>query len=67
MRPPGFQKPLNRNHEVEEKLNEIFMLIDKEQFSSAREQMEKLRQDIHGDIPDMVRAESLITMLKDEC
>jgi len=66
MRPPGFQRSLSRNHEVEEKLNEIFMLIDKERFVAARKRINRLKQEIHGDIPDLVRAESLITMLEDE-
>lgn len=55
MRPPGFHKPLNRNHEVEEKLNEIFVLADKEQFTAARKLINRLRQEIHGDIPDLVQ------------
>ncbi|MDM8522958.1 AAA family ATPase [Desulfococcaceae bacterium HSG8] len=66
MRPPGSQESLSRNNEVEEKLNKIFMLIDKEQFIAARKLINRLKQEIHGDIPDLVRAESLLAMLEDE-
>ena len=66
MRSPGFQKSLSRNHEVEEKLNEVFMLINRERFSDARKQIRKLKQVTRGNIPDLVRAESLLTMLESE-
>ena len=66
MRPPRYSRPLSRNMEVADKLENIFNLIENERFKSAREKMEELKAELHGDIPDLLRAQSLLTMLEDE-
>jgi predicted ATP-binding protein involved in virulence len=56
----------SRNQETANQLQEIFRLIDKEQFSDAKKQMMLLRKKLMGNIPELVRAESLIAMLEPE-
>jgi len=53
-----------RNQGVAEKLSKIFALIDSEKFLEARKRIEELKSQLRGSIPELVRAESLITMLE---
>lgn len=54
----------SRNQEVAKTLTEIFRLIDSEQFPEAKARIDELRGQLKGSIPELVRAESLITMLE---
>ena len=56
----------SRNQDTADQLQEIFRLIDNEQFSDAKRQMVLLREKLMGNIPELVRAESLIAMLEPE-
>ena len=53
-----------RNEGVSEQLANIFRLIDFEKFAEARSEIQKVRELVGGSIPELVRAESLITMLE---
>lgn len=57
---------LSRNAGVEKQLNTLFKLIDDEQFEQAKAEIARLKTELHGDIPDIVRAEALMTMLDAE-
>lgn len=52
-----------RDIETTTALKTIFDLIDKEDFSQAKIAIDKLKQRLNGDIPDIIQAEALITML----
>jgi len=54
----------SRNEEVEEKLKTIFKLIDDDDLDAAKVRIARLRNEINGDIPELVRANSLITMME---
>ena len=56
----------SRNQDIEKKLAKIFHLIDKEKFAAAKKGIAVLQSKLHGDIPELVRAQSLITMLEPE-
>jgi len=56
----------SRNQDVENALSKIFRLIDKEKFAAAKKGIAVLQSKLHGDIPELVRAQSLITMLEPE-
>jgi predicted ATP-binding protein involved in virulence len=56
----------SRNQEIDNWLSSIFDLIDDELFEEAKNGIEELRQKLGGSIPEIVRAESLITMLEPE-
>jgi len=64
MRPNG--NSLSRNQETQEKLDQLFSLIDQDDFSKAKALIAELKQQLHGDIPDIIRAESLIFMLDED-
>jgi predicted ATP-binding protein involved in virulence len=64
MRPNG--NSLSRNQETQEKLDQLFSLIDQDDFSKAKALIVELKQQLHGDIPDIIRAESLIFMLDED-
>jgi len=53
-----------RNKDITEQLHHIFMLIDEEQFEDAKKSIANLKEKLNGSIPEIVRAESLITMLE---
>jgi predicted ATP-binding protein involved in virulence len=55
---------LARNAAVEQQLDELFRLIDDEQFDNAKAEIARLKAVLHGDIPDIVRAETLVGMLE---
>jgi predicted ATP-binding protein involved in virulence len=57
---------LARNERIEEELTSIFKLIDNTQFEKAKKKIEKVKKQIHGSIPEIVKAEGLITMLEPE-
>jgi predicted ATP-binding protein involved in virulence len=63
MRPPDVTDTLTRNRSVEERLGNIFLLIDEELFEEAKKEIRSLEEQLHGDVPDLVRAKSLLTML----
>ena len=63
MRSPSATETLTRNSAVEKRLADVFRLIDEEQIQEARKQISELEEELHGDIPDLVRAKSLLTML----
>lgn len=54
---------LARNIEVEKKLHQIFEMIDQGSFEGAKANIKHLKLKLHGDIPDLIRAEAMITML----
>lgn len=60
---PDGLETLSRNIGVEKQLDTLFRLIDDEQFEQAKTEIFRLRTELHGDIPDIVRAEALMTML----
>ncbi len=60
--PDGLQT-LSRNAGVEKQLDTLFRLIDDEQFDQAKIEIARMKAELHGDIPDIVRAEALMTML----
>ena len=64
MRPAERTETLTRNPEIEKKLQELFEVIDAEQFGQARQLIEELRTEQYGDTPELIRAISLITMLE---
>lgn len=59
----GGTEKLSRNKEVEIQLNELFELIDDEKFDLAKAKIDLMKKAMNGDIPDIVRAEALMTML----
>ncbi len=55
-----------RNRAIEEQLNELFDLIDDEQFDMARKVMEGLRAKLGEHDPELTRASSLLKFLEGE-
>jgi len=55
-----------RNRAMEEQLNELFDLIDDEQFDEAREAMAGLRAKLGEHDPELTRASSLLKFLEGE-
>lgn len=53
-----------RNTGVTAALDAIFLQIDDEDFASARAAIAALKEKLTGDIPELVRAESLLSMLE---
>lgn len=53
-----------RNAEIADSLSEIFRLIDEDSFEEAKRKIEEVRRRVRGSIPDLVHAESLMTMLE---
>jgi predicted ATP-binding protein involved in virulence len=64
MRPDS--QTLTRNLETQEKLDRLFELVDQDDFTAAKALIAELKQQLHGDIPEIVRAESLIFMLDED-
>ncbi len=54
----------SRNRGIAFELEEIFRLIDAEAFCEARSHMQQVRNRVGGDIPGLLHAESLMTMLR---
>ncbi|HUW07263.1 MAG TPA: AAA family ATPase [Williamwhitmania sp.] len=54
----------SRNLKIKGDLNEIYNLMDKEEFTEAIAAIMDLKKKLHGDIPEIVKAEALIAMLK---
>jgi len=54
----------SRNRDISLQLKEIFRLIDLDEFTEARTRMQRLRDSVRGNIPELLRAESLMTMLE---
>ena len=54
------------NADVEKGIAKIFSLIDDEKFGLAKREIFRLKKEIHGSIPELVRAESLLIMLEPE-
>ena len=54
---------LARNAAVEQQLDELFRLIDDEAFDEAKTIISQMKMALHGDIPDIVRAQALVDML----
>jgi predicted ATP-binding protein involved in virulence len=52
-----------RNFKVDESIKAIFGLIDQDEFEEARKEIVRLKELVHGNLPDLVRAEAMITML----
>jgi len=63
MRPAGATETLTRNSEVESQLANMFRLIDQEHFIEARAEIDRLKEQLQGDIPELVHAQSLLAML----
>ncbi|MGZ8250223.1 AAA family ATPase, partial [Methylomagnum sp.] len=61
MRPDG--ETLTRNRGVQEQLDKLFELIDRDDFQAAKGLVGKMKHELHGDIPELIRAESMIFML----
>jgi len=55
-----------RNEEVAARLAAVFDRIDRGEFEDARRELEVLEKDLKGKIPELVRAEALLTMLAGE-
>lgn len=55
-----------RNSEVYNKLEELSAIIDNENFSEARLKIDELETILNGSIPEIVGAETLISMLEDD-
>lgn len=66
MRPNGDIPTLTRNREIMERLDKLFQVIDEERFPEAKQEIAALKEELHGSIPDLVHAESLIAMLEDD-
>lgn len=61
MRPDG--ETLTRNRDVQEKLDKLFSLIGRDEFQAAKELVDEMKHELHGDIPELVQAKSIIFML----
>lgn len=53
----------SRDETRAQELNEVFQLIDDGHFSDAKKKIEELERILNGRIPELVRADALITML----
>lgn len=54
----------SRNQDIHTALAEIFGLIEDEKYAEARERIFQLEKEVNGSIPELVRAQALITMLE---
>lgn len=55
-----------RNAVVDEKITDIFRLIDQDNFEAARTEIRLLKVELRDSIPDIIRAETMIEMLRDD-
>lgn len=53
-----------RDEQVQEKLDEVFNLIDEEKFAEAKEKLLNLRQSLKGYIPELTQAETMINLME---
>lgn len=53
-----------RDAQVQEKLDEVFNLIDEEKFAEAKEKLLNLRQSLKGYIPELTQAETMINLME---
>ncbi len=65
MRPNG-NKTIIRNQQIADQLGVIFTLIDDENFDEAKKHIARLKNLLHGNIPELIHAESIIAMLDPE-
>ena len=54
----------SRNRAVTAELARIFRLIDEDDFSGAQDAIQELRDRLNGSIPELVRAEALLAMMR---
>jgi predicted ATP-binding protein involved in virulence len=62
MRPDG--DTLTRNRGVQEQLDKLAELIDRDNFQEAKALINKMKHELHGDIPELIRADAMIFMLE---
>ncbi len=55
---------LSRNPEVEAKLNEMAELVDQERYDEARKTIADLKMMVHGSLPDIVSAETMMELME---
>ena len=53
-----------RNHQVEEMIHNIYTLIDDENYAEARKAICRAKKVLKGDVPQLIKATSLIYMLE---
>ena len=53
-----------RSQEVKKKIDQIFKLIDQENFVKAESEIKELQTELNGEIPELIEAKSLILMMK---
>ena len=53
----------SRNAEVQKRLDDIFAFIEDEKYGQAGTEINQLKRDLRGSIPDLVEAEALIKMM----
>lgn len=53
-----------RDAQVQGRLDEIFNLIDEEKFAEAKENLQNLRQNLKGYIPELTKAETMINLME---
>lgn len=66
MRSEGMPQRLSQSEDAQLKINELFRLIDKEEFAKARSALEELKGRFHGDTPELVEAMTLIDFLDED-
>lgn len=54
----------DRNEETTQRLREVFELIDNERYAEAKDKLKELEDNLDGSIPELVRADALITMME---
>ena len=53
-----------RTTKVDEQLNQLFRLIEQENYNDARSMIAVLESELNGDIPELIKAKSLIFMME---
>jgi len=53
-----------RTTKVDKQLDQIFRLIDQEDFTYAKTMISELESELNGDIPELIKAKSLIFMME---
>jgi predicted ATP-binding protein involved in virulence len=64
MRPADAAGTWTRDTEIAKRLDQLFRLIDEESLEEATAEITRLKHELHGDIPELVYAQSLITMME---
>ena len=57
---------LPRNKETDDKLRELFDLIDQDKISEAKNVLSKLKEEYTDSLPEFIKAETMINFLSDE-